>query len=287
MTLKKVLPICVVGISVILCFCNWRAATWLSGWDTLHPEFNFPLYLKRIFFGAWQEHQGLGALAVQAHASDLPRMLIYFPLSLILPVPFLRFAYFFLTLAIGSLGMFYFLKHLLSDKKGIAGFVGSLFYLLNLGTLQIYYFPLEMFATLFATLPWLFLFVSKYLSGGRKKDLVMFLFFTLFSTPMAHTATLFYAYFGMLFLFILFQKSWKRGWFILFLTLAINSFWLLPNLYFVINNGQIVQNSKISTQFSETAFLTGKQFGNLKDTLLFKNYLFDWGKYDNSKNQFF
>jgi hypothetical protein len=286
MNQKKVLPICLVLISVVLCLCNWKTGSWLSGWDTLHPEFNFWLYFTRTFFGVWQEHQGLGALAVQAHAADLPRMLIYWPLSVILPASSLRFAYIFLTLGVGSLGMFYFLKRIFGDKGGIASFVGSLFYLLNLGTLQLYHFPLEMFATLFTTLPWLLLFASKYLSEGQRKDLLLFLIFSFFSTPMAHTPTLFYAYLGMFILFVLFQRPWKRGLALLALTLAINSFWLLPNLYFVITDGQIVQNSKISTQFSETAFLTGKQFGNFKDTLLLKNFLFDWGKYDNSQNQF-
>ncbi len=61
---------------------NYTPGTFLSGWDTLHPEFNFGLYLKRVFWGVWREHQGIGAVASQAHAAELTRIPILFLLSL-------------------------------------------------------------------------------------------------------------------------------------------------------------------------------------------------------------
>src|SRR3989344_5392282 len=98
---RNFFPIFLIAISIVLCVANYTPGTILSGWDTLHPEFNFPEYLKRIFFGVWQSHQGLGALSTQAHASELPRMILYYPLSFILPLTFLRYLYFFLTLILG------------------------------------------------------------------------------------------------------------------------------------------------------------------------------------------
>lgn len=289
-------PLLLAVIAIVLCIVNYSSNTWLSGWDTLHPEFNFLLYFKRIFFSVWQEHQGLGALATQAHASEIPRMFILYPLSLLLPENLLRYGYFFLTLIVGPLGMFYFLHYVIfksakENTRNLASFAGGLFYLLNLGTLQQFYLPLEMFATHFATLPLLALFAFKILHEGGKKNYIIFVLLTFFNASIAHTPTLFYAYFLGLTVFVfgyLIQRKnlWKKCLAILGLTIIINCFWLLPHLYFVFTSGNIVQDSKISLMFSQTAISTGQKFGNFKDTLFLKNYLFEWGKYDNDSNQF-
>ena len=82
---KNFFPVFIALITLFLCAVNYKAGTILSGWDTLHPEFNFTLYFKRIFFGVWQEHQGLGAVASQAHPAEMVRMLLYWPLSFVVP----------------------------------------------------------------------------------------------------------------------------------------------------------------------------------------------------------
>ena len=151
--------IILIGIVLIICFQNYIPGTYLSGWDTLHPEFDFPEYFKRIF-SVWQEHQGLGAPAAQAQAAEIPRLIIYYLSSLVLPSSFLRYCYFFLTLIVGVLGVYYFVKEL--HKNQAVAFLSALFYLLNLATLQIYVLPLEMFATLFAVIGWIFLFSTKF-----------------------------------------------------------------------------------------------------------------------------
>jgi len=288
-----------VVICLFLVARNYQPETWLSGWDTLHPEFNFPLYFKRIFFGAWQEHQGLGAVASQSHPAEIIRMLFYYPLSLLLPQSLIRYSYFFLALILGPLGVYCFLEKIIIPKnlsrtsRQAASFCGGLLYLLNLGTLQHYYFPLEMFATQYAALGWLFLFASRFFKNSQRKDLLWFAVVTLLAAPAAHTATLFFAYFLSLSLFIITlvlfsfsKKNISKGLIILLVTFLLNSFWLLPNLYFIKNHGSEVVNSKIHTQFSNQAFLTGQKFGTLKDTILLKNFLFDWGEYDDNKKQF-
>ncbi len=294
---KAFFPILLIVISLILCFQNYNSGAYLSGWDTLHPEFDFGLYFKRIFFGVWQEHQGLGAVASQSHAGEIPRIIILYLSSLFLPDSFLRFGYFFLTWVAGILGVYFFLKEIvlknLSDlKREAISFSASLVYLLNLGTLQHYYVPLEMFATHFATLPWLFLFVTKYLQNGNKKYLLLFSLVTLFATSISHTSTLFYAYFLSLLLYVgaltIFnlKEEIKRALAVILVTLLLNSFWLLPNIYFILNHGPDIPRSKIHAQFSEKAFLTGEKFANFKDTAVLKNFLFDWGEYDYKKGQF-
>ena len=107
---KFLFPVLLILITGFLVWKNYVPGTILSGWDTLHPEFNLPLYLKRAFFGVWQEHQGVGAVASQAHIAEIPRLFIVFLLSLILPFSAVRYAFFFLCFGLGALGVYYFSK---------------------------------------------------------------------------------------------------------------------------------------------------------------------------------
>lgn len=295
--LPKLLPPALLLILVgVLCYSNYVPGTILSGWDTLHPEFNFWLYLKRAFFGAWQEHQGIGAPAAQAFASELTRLPIVYFLTLIFPMTMVRYSYFFLTLAVGTLGIYFLAKNFLEEHIGKfvrpAAFLAGVFYLLNLATLQQYFDPLEMFATHFATLPWLILTAVNYLKKGGKKNLILFSLVTLLSTSIAATATLFYVYFAAFCLFvftsaILIKKTrLKRAGLLILITLTLNSFWLLPNIYYVVREAGTVENSKISRTFSDEAYLQSRAFGNIDSFMLLQNFPFNWREYDFSTNTF-
>lgn len=289
--LKNKFAVSLILISVIVCSANYQPGTILSGWDTLHPEFNFPQYFRRIFFGVWQEHQGLGTLATQAHASEIARMFIYYPLSFVLPDSLLRYSYFFLTIILGPLGTYFFIKQKVlrgnNLKTETSAFLGGLFYLLNLGTLQHFYVPFEMFAIHFASLPWLLFFAIDYFENKSIKSLLIFSLAAFLSAPMAHTSTLWFAFLGALSLFLFsycllrkdFKNDIKKLFVVMGIFLLINAFWLLPNLYFLINEGDIVSNSKIHSLFSEEAFAQNQSFGTLPDILIFKNFLFNWGEY--------
>lgn len=253
-----------IAISVVLALTNFTPETILSGWDTLHPEFNLPLYLQRIFWGVWQQHQGLGAVAAQAHTSELGRLWYLW-------IPF-RYGYFWLMLILGPLGVY----KLLGGKK--SGFLGGLFYLLNLGTMQHFYLPLEMFATAYGFLPWLFWAVLE------KRTKILILLF-LVSAPMAHTPTLWFVNFAALIVFAFFiDKKWSLKVFLI--GLIVNSFWLLPTSYYVFTHGGDVANSHISQQFSAKAIATSKEFGNLFDISIIRGYLFDWGHFNFFSRQF-
>lgn len=289
---NHVLGVVLLVVCVYVCCANYTPNTFLTGWDTLHPEFNYRIYWSRILDGAWQEHQGLGAVATQAHASEIPRILVLMLLDLLLPMNMVRYAYAFLMLLLGPLGVYAFVKYgVLKDRDlwvgEVAGFAGGLFYLFNLGTLQHFYVPLEMFLTHFGLLGWFFLTVIWYLREGSKKSLTWFSVVTLFMTSQAHTATLFYALFLYLVVYLAvfvvahrFSKQvLKRAVVVVTGTLVINLFWFLPNLYFAVNHGKEIQESKIHYLFSEEAFLQNKEFGNVKDTAILKSFLFNWGEY--------
>ena len=142
-----------------------------------------------------------------------------------------------------------------------------------------------MFATKFAVLGFIYLYVIKYLFEGKRKNLIIFSLITLFSSSMAHTGTLWYVYFlgfvSFIVVFYIFnhkkvtnlkQKSIQ----LIVFTLLINSFWLLPNIYYGLNHGSDVIASKINRLFTQEAFYFNKKYGDISDFLLFKNFLFDW-----------
>jgi len=278
-------------VSFILVFNNYTPGTFLSGWDTLHPEFNFGLNFKRQIFGVFREEQGLGAVAAHSHMADLPRTTILYLFHFILPIDLLRYSYIFLNLIIGPIGMFLFLNRVVIKNK-IGSFLGALFYLLNLGTMQQFIVPFEMFTAQYVVLPWLFLFATEYVYFSKKKTLLLFAIITLLSTPTAYAATLWYFYFlcfaiylvSLSVIFVL-KKDYsivKKVSTLILTTLVINSFWLLPNLYFVTTQGDLVQTINTNRIFSEQAFLYNKEFGNFKDVLSIKTFLFDWKIYNNN-----
>ncbi|OGH11116.1 MAG: hypothetical protein A2684_01505 [Candidatus Levybacteria bacterium RIFCSPHIGHO2_01_FULL_36_15b] len=274
-----------VLISSILAFLNYTPHTWLSGWDTLHPEFNFPLNIERLINGVFRIEQGLGAVAGHSNFSDLPRVLLLYIASFVIQPEFIRYFYIFLCLIAGPLGMYLFLeKYVLKDK--IPSFLGALFYLLNLGTVQIFNVPFEMFTTLFAALPFVFYFATKYLTEdeNKYKNLLFFAVSIIFTSPSAYAATLWYAFFACFVLYVLIysRKTIKEALSIIGLTLLLNLFWIFPNIYFVINHAQDVQNANINLLFSESAFLKNKEFGDLGSLFFLKTFYFDWSIYNGS-----
>lgn len=292
---RIIFPIILVLVSIYISFANYVLGTYLSGWDTIHPEFDFALYFKRIL-SVWQEHQGLGAVAAQAHASELPRLILYYLTSFLLPNSFLRYFQFFICLILGPLGVYFFTKEFIAVKFNkisgeVISFLAGLYYLLNLATLQQFVVPLEMFAIHFATLGWIFLFATKYLKNGLKKNLYLFIFSIFFSIPIAHTPTLFYVFFVCFSFYILLYKflnrlNIKKAVALLAIILTLNSYWLLPNIYYIVNYGESVTFSKIHSQFTDRAIDVVRNFGNLKDTAELKNFLFVWGRFDFNKHDY-
>lgn len=282
-----VFPGIIAFICVFLAVANFVPGTYLSGWDTLHPEFNFPLNFQRLIFGVFRDNQGLGAIAAHAHMSDLPRVAIIYLLSFFLPDQILRYLLIVSCWLIGTLGLYFFCKEILLKSsshiiKEVCSFLGSLFYLLNLGTLQHFYVPFEMFTVQYAFLPWLFLLAAKYVNTGKKSILFYFAVVSLLASPMAYAPVLWYAYFASLILFLLpfLKKHFKSIMLIVFISLLINSFWILPNIYFLLSGAaQNVPDAKINQLFSEEAFSYNKSYGSLQNVLIFKNFLFDWTAY--------
>ena len=127
-------------VSVSICYLNYKPYTYLTGWDNLHPEFDFTLNIKRSIFSVWQEYQSLGLLGGMAHASDLVRQIFLASTTSLFNLPnnTIRYFWVFLTYILGTIGT-YKLVSLLLEKKfdtfttQSASFLGALFYHLFAG----------------------------------------------------------------------------------------------------------------------------------------------------------
>ncbi len=296
--LKKIFfPLLLVLITVLICFLNYTPDTFLTGWDSLHPEFNFSLNFSRLFSGVWRQEQGLGAVAGHSHMADLPRVIFLFLTSFIFKLNFLRYAYIFLCFIIGPIGIYFLIKFLFKDHKSyfinLISFLAAIFYIFNLSTLQQFLVPFEMFPTQYAFLPLILLFTLKYLQKKSKKSLLLFSIFTLLASPQAYAAHLWYAFFGIYLAFLFFYFTLhhhlpylKKIITLITFTLVLNSFWLLPNLYFIKTSSSIPKESKVNRLYSQEYRLQNRTTGYIKDVSLIKGFYFNWKIYNNQRHNF-
>lgn len=299
---KHKMPLLLVVICVLLSMANYTPGTWQTGWDTLHPEFNWAINIPRHLFGMWQENQGLGNVGGHSHAADMSRILFLYLSSFFLPLNFLRYFYLFMTLIAGPLGVYFFVKQvLLKDEKfdGVreaASFLGALYYLFNLGTLQQYYVQLEMYTALYGFLPWVYLYACKVVDGD-KKSLLWLAIACVIAAPHAYAVTVFVSLFlclvvllfgNSLYLFIKGDRAVvKRFIAAVVVVIVMNSYWLFPSLYFGVNHSAEVSQSKINRHFSGQIFAYNQKYGNLRDLLLVRGFLMDWRNFDFDRGSFY
>lgn len=274
-------PAILLLICLIICFLNYTPNTFLTGWDTLHPEFNFSTNIFRLISGVWRSDQGLGAVTAHSHMSDLPRVLFLYLLHFFLPLSFLRYSYIFLCLIIGTISSFFLIKYLFNKKE--LAFIGGLFYLFNLSTLQQFIVPFEMFCTQYAFLPLILLFTLQYLQFSNKHYLLILGMVTILATPQAYAAHLWYAFFAIYlsFLIVYFllqrnKKTLKKILVIIVITLTLNSFWLLPNLFYIRTSSSIAKDYKHNRLDSQNYLLKNRETGNIIDSSIQKGFYFNW-----------
>lgn len=306
-------------LAALLQFSN----QWLSGWDTLHPEFDYSLHLSRSFDGVWREDQGLGAVAAHSHMSELPRIIILFLLDLIFPTHLVKQIFVLSTLVIGPIGIYLLIKQIIlisnepvrvgvkkvlglrsqikqklkkdegsasennfvsSLNAQLAAVVGSLWYLMNLGTVQHYVVVFEMFAVQYAALGWIFYLAIQYLLHNKPKQLAYFFLASFLASSMAYASLLWFAYAASLAIFsagfIILSPSIriiKRIIILGLTTLGANAYWLLPNLYFLLSEASSYsKNSHMNRLFSPEAFFQNQAYGQIENLAIIKNFLFNW-----------
>jgi len=264
-------------LTFFIAFKNFSSGTYLTGWDNLHPEFNFQLNIERSLNAVWQEYQGVGVLGGMSHAADLPRQLFLWGVSFIVPESMIRYFWTFLMLFSGPLGVYF----LLRKQQKIGAFTASIFYIFNLATVQYFFVPFETFIGFYGFLPWLIYFAINYLNTGKK--LWKYALVSIFATCAFYVQTLFLVY--GIFLFVLVFKNIKRGFKLLLVTFLINAFWLLPALWFSFTSSQIPINSDINKIATPETVLMNHARNDFVSISNLKGYWFDY--YDFGKDNKF
>ena len=191
-TFRRYWPIILLLIITLsLAFLNYEPGTFLIGWDNLSSELAPAINLKRALFSVWEEYQSLGLLGGMGHAADLPRVFVLYLFSLIpgLPVSLFRYLSTFFPLVLGPIGTYLFLYHRLFKNKldsrtsQSASFLGGLFYLLNLATMQTFFTPFESFVYFYGAFPFLLYFLTGYLESPRFFSLIVIFLLSLFCCP--------------------------------------------------------------------------------------------------------
>jgi hypothetical protein len=285
---------------LILFLTNFPFGKWFLGWDSLNPELNFGINFTRSFSAFWQENYGLGTLGGHGFAATLPHTMITYLLSWVFPQQAIRPLFTMLCLYLGGLGM-YMLIHVLLKKLikttpftnleerhtnlliPFTALLAALFYILNFGTVQIFYVQLETFIGHFAALPWLFWITIQFLQNRSKKTLILFVIINFFATLQGFIPSLFVAYMSGLFLFLIIYLSLHKfetqlirtSLLLLFLTGCINAYWLLPLVYYTLTQNSIFLSS-YNNLISTPHFIDiNRKYGDLKDVSLIRGYLWD------------
>lgn len=298
--MKKVWPILFIAFLVlVISFLNYKPGTYLSGWDNLHPEFNFSANINRSLYAVWQEYQGLGLLGGMAHAADLPRQLFLWLFSNFLPNNFLRYFYHFSMLLIGSVGIYLILNNLIlkSSEDSVrkkASLLGSLFYIFNLGTIQYFFVPFEPFSTFFAFFPWEIYVLLNYLNEPSRKNLWFLMMINILAIPQAYVQITFLVYlicvFTILIISYLRQKGWERvkqSLKVLAVIFLVNAFWILPSFYFIATNISVPQEA-IQNQLSTEKFYHMNQArGTIFDFAILREFYYDFFEYNQETNKLY
>lgn len=281
-------PLLLIVIEAVLFAANYTPRTFLIGWDNVMPEFNLKLNYLRALSAVWQDYRGLGTLDGMAHAANLFHVIYINILSFFLPQNMLRYSFISLTHLIGGIAFYYLALKLFKNKQG--AFLGALFYLFNLGVIQMYFAPLEVFAMHFAALPVMGLAILHALKSGSKRSLLLLGTASLLTTPQAFVPTVFisYALFAALLMVFSFKKElFKRFVLILGILFITNAFWLLPFSYTALFKSKVIQNTRINEFSSEEIYYRNKAKGTLTDVMTLKGFMIDTIEYDSFKKENF
>lgn len=239
------------------------------------PELNIWMNLKRSISAVWQTYQGLGLVGGMAHSTDLIRQLIILPFTLILPTSLIRYLWHFAMIFLGTFGVYFGLTKTIKFQKSTA-FVAALFYLLSFGSVQNFWAPLESFSGFWAFFPWLIFNLLDYLDQANHKNLAKLLLINLLVIPSFYVQTNFIVY--LLVLSIIFILHPKRSFSPLLKIILINSFWLLPLIYFLATNLSQTANSFGNIMSNDETFLRNYHRGGIIDFLLLRGYYYDFPK---------
>lgn len=291
--LKKYYPeLFLFGVVALLFAKNYVPGTYLIGWDSLQTEFYPWLAVKRAFLSVWEEYQSFGLPTGMAHAADLIRALFVFLLSFVVERSLVRYIFHHLMLLIGGMGAYNLFKHFgFNSKKSVFALLGAVFYILNLGTSQMFGVPFEPFSVFFASLPWEILSLLNYIEDkdNLKKKLFLLVLVNILATPQAYQQSIFLVYMLVICLIVLgvvvkevingrkeiacnYMKKFLSAVLIIF---VINSFWIFPQVYTLRSSANLTKQAKINQLATDTVINRNVEKGRIQYLARFENFYYD------------
>lgn len=277
----------------VILLSNFRFDRWLMGWDGLYPELNIPLNIIRGLTAGWQEYYGAGLVGGHGFAATLPHTLIIGLLSVVLPQHLVREVFLFLCYYLGGLGMLFvshkFItsvfktpEHRTHSYRWYVSLVAALYYLLNLGTIQTFYLPLEAFTVHFAAFPWLTYSLMLLLEKLTRKRVAVFAIILFLASIQGFIPAVFVAYAVSLIMitgtYLILQRS-KQA-FLKIITIwtcviAANAYWLGPVGYFTITSSKEYVSAYNNIISTPEFIAKSMKFGTLPEVALLRSLSWD------------
>lgn len=261
----------VVGIQII------KPQYDFAGWDNYSSYLDVSQSLYKTFFSTWREYRGFGTPS-DSEVTDFPRLIVLAILSLVFKNNLLDQIYWALSLISGVLAMYIFscklfqMANYTSSKRilDILGAISGFFYLFNLNTLGVFYFPIFPYTPRFFALPLLALAFLLLLAkdGFNRKNVVISTIIFFVCLPSYIIGTVFVTAVIGLGIFSIFQSNIKRIMAVFTFFLLFNSFWILPFVNYTIQKSAIIRVAPTFINANELQLNKPKEFYQLYNQLV-------------------
>lgn len=271
-----------VVILIIIYVVSLKPQFYIIGWDNYSSYFNLQNNIFRTLFATWREYRGLGVPS-DSEIVDIFRQLFFYSLHFVIPPQLLDQFYFLFCLTLGTLGMYGFIKkifaatipHVSRKILDMVSATGAFFYLFNLNTLSIFYFPIVTYVTRYAAIPILFgIFFSLMTSEkmSRWKFIRLLLVISL-SSGSYITGTVFITTLLSLVIFG-FIWLWNKRYSTAFcLFIGLNMFWLLVFGNYTLEKSSIIKLAPTFIDANETQLNKPQTYYALsKQLILYPNF---------------
>jgi len=258
---KKLFIVLLLGLLLLISLVSLKPGLYLAGWDNFSVSLNPGINISRTWLATWREYRGLGVPS-DSEVVDIFRQFFFLALSLIFKKPLLEQIYLLLCLNVGVVAFYFLAKKIIAQSKlslnkrhlSLGALISAFFYLFNLNTLSIFYFPMTMYVSRFALFPLVVLFWLRFLTKKkiRVKAVFLFLSLILFFSASYLTATLFFTLLIILGLITLSNLSSVKKNLVLFSSLILlNAFWLLPFLNYTVKKANLIPQASTYIEANE------------------------------------
>jgi len=277
-----VLIIICISISIL----NLKPYFHLVGWDNYSSYLDLPINIFRTFFATWRDYRGLGSPS-DSEVTDLFRQFFSLILSIVFRKTFIDQVYYLVTINLGIFSMYALARKIAlaifktykedTISLDLFAFTAAFFYLFNLNTLSVFYFPILPYISRFFGIPLTFLILTELLDKKFKSPFrVLLLIAALFFTTTSYvTATVFITIVMVVGMFGIVRKDIGRVVVVILFWGLLQSFWTFPFLNYTLQKSSIIRLARTFIDANETQLNRPKSFYSLADQLILKPNFFD------------